>query len=53
MFLNPKEARKIGQAGRQRLMERFSIEQMVAGVERVYDEIFANGDVDLYIKGNN
>lgn len=37
----PEQARSIGHAGRQRVVERFSMEAMVATYQRVYDEQLA------------
>lgn len=42
LLLNADERRAMGAAGRRRVRERFSVEQMVSGIARVYDRILAS-----------
>lgn len=39
LLRDPGRARRMGEAGRMRVLERFSVENMVAGVERLYESL--------------
>jgi hypothetical protein len=38
-LLAPELGREMGSAGRRRIEQRYRVEQMVRGVERLYDEL--------------
>jgi glycosyltransferase involved in cell wall biosynthesis len=45
LLANPAAARHMGEAGRQRVLQNFTIEQTVAKVEHIYDEILETAQV--------
>ena len=41
LHANPEEARRMGEAGRERAKERFGVETMTARILEIYDEAVA------------